>query len=86
MDPRLESIRIPQATERTPRLRVRFLDSIASDVGVAKDEPGSSIQPARRGGSKRIERIGVATCRALDELSNDQRWSLRCPRGHRAAG
>src|SRR5215213_1789452 len=69
IQPRLESSRIPQVRQLSPRGDEGFLDGIAGELRVANDEPCRRAQPDDGRAREDGERVVVAALRSLDKAA-----------------
>jgi hypothetical protein len=67
-DPGVEAIGVAQRRQVAPRSDETFLDRVASQLGVAKDQAGCGVQTGHQGPGERFEGVMIASLRSFDQV------------------
>jgi len=61
MEPAVETIRVAQAGQASPRPDVRLLDRVSSQLSIPEDQPRGCVQPRRTRADERGEGVMIAS-------------------------
>ena len=72
VEPRVEPVRIAQASKVLPGSQESLLHGVLGSIGVAEDQPGRAEHATRAARRERRERIEVALARSYDQIPLDR--------------